>query len=416
MRTLLKNAAVFNGEENKILSPRNVLIEDAEILEVSPTGEPIQADNVIDIKGKTVMPGLIDAHIHIMLYHQASESLAYEAIRASILLKQVLYRGFTSIRDVGGDIWGIARAATDGMFEAPRIIYSGKVLSQTGGHGDMRPARDVSPQYASPGYSDCNQSVIVDGVEAIRKAARENFVKGASFVKIMASGGCTSPHDTIFSGQFSIEEIRAAVEIAETYNTYTAAHAYMPYSIRRCVENGVKTIEHGNFLDKETASLMADKNAFLVPTLVTYNLAYEDVLAGTNVTFFVGKDIIKAFCDKGPEAIVTARASGTKVGFGTDIVKCDGIYDTTSAFSRESDEFVLRSKVESPFETLHSATVVNAEILGMKGKLGVVKPGAIADILVIDGNPLEDIKLMTGQGRHINAILKDGKFVKNDLI
>ena len=415
MRTLLKNAAVFNGEENKIHSGKNILIENANILQITDCNESVQADHEIDIKGKTVMPGLIDAHIHIMLYHQSDQSLAYEAIRASILLQQTLNRGFTSIRDVGGDIWGIARAARDGMFEAPRIFYSGKVLSQTGGHGDMRPAKDVNPQYASPAYSNCNQSIIVDGVESIRKAARENFVKGASFVKMMASGGCTSPHDTIFSSQFSIEEIKVAVEIAQTYNTYAAAHAYMPYSIKRCVENGVRTIEHGNFLDQETAALMAAKNAFLTPTLITYNLAYEDVLAGKNFTFYVSADVIKSLCDKGLEAIAHARQAGVKIGFGTDIVKVDGIYDTTSAFSRQSDEFLLRSKIESPFETLHSATAANAEILNMKDKLGVIKSGALADLLVIAGNPLKDIKLLTGQGKFIKAIIKDGKFVKNEL-
>lgn len=415
MKTLLKNGSIFNGEENKVHDNKNILIEDTNILKITDCQENIQSDYTFDLKGKTVMPGLIDAHIHIMLYHQSNQSLAYEAIRASILLKQSLNRGFTTIRDVGGDIWGIARAACEAMFESPRIFYSGKVLSQTGGHGDMRPARDISPQYASPTYSNCNQSIIVDGIEDIRKAARENFVKGASFVKIMASGGCTSPHDTIFSNQFSIEEIKASVEIAQTYNTYTAAHAYMPYSIKRCVENGVRTIEHGNFLDKETAKLMADKNAFIVPTLITYNIAYEDVMAGNNFTFFVSKDVIKSLCNKGFEAIINAREAGAKIGFGTDIVKSDGIYDTSSAFSRQSEEFLLRSKIESPFETLHSATAVNAEILNMKDKLGVIKPGALADLLIIDGNPLKDITLLTEQGKHLKAILKDGKFVKNEL-
>ncbi len=415
MKTLLTNAAIFDGEHNALYPGKSVLIENQRIAQITDSHAAGQADRTVDLHGHTLMPGLIDAHIHIMLYHQADQSLAFEALRAAILLKQTLQRGFTTIRDVGGDTWGIVRAANAGMFTAPRVFFAGRVLSQTGGHGDMRPATDTGSQYLPPTYANCNQTVIVDGVEAIRKAARENFVKGASFVKIMASGGCTSPHDTIYSDQFSIEEIRAAVEIAQTYHRYTAAHAYMPQSIKRCVENGVRTIEHGNFLDQETAELMARQGAFLVPTLITYTLAHEDVLRGTNHTFFVSGDVIKSLCDKGLEAIRQARQAKVKVGFGTDIVTVDGVYDTTSAFSRQSDEFVVRAQVEAPFATLHSATAVNAEILNMQDQLGVVKAGALADLLVVDGNPLDDISLLTGQGAHIKAIIKDGLFVKDEL-
>ncbi|MCX7003496.1 MAG: amidohydrolase family protein [bacterium] len=415
MTTALTNAAIFNGVDNALYPGKSVLIENERIAQITDSHAACQADRIIDLHGQTVMPGLIDAHIHIMLYHQADQSLAFEAIRASILLKQILQRGFTTIRDVGGDIWGIVRAANAGMFTAPRVLYAGRVLSQTGGHGDMRPARDTGLQYLPPTYANCNQTVIVDGVEAIRKAARENFVKGASFVKIMASGGCTSPHDTIFNDQFSIEEIRAAVEIAQTYHSYTAAHAYLPQSIKRCIENGVRTIEHGNFLDQETAALMARQGAFLVPTLITYTLACEDVARGTNHTFFVSGDVIKSLRDKGLAAITQARQAKVKIGFGTDIVNADGVYDTTSAFSRQSDEFLVRAQVEAPFDTLHSATAVNAEILNMQDQIGVVKPGALADLLVVDGNPLDDISLLTGQGAHIKAIIKNGVFVKDEL-
>ena len=413
---LIKNANIFNGIDNKIYENQNILIENNIISKVSEDCTGIIAGNIIDIQGKTVIPGLIDAHIHIMLYEHTCNSLAYEAIRATILLKQTLDRGFTTIRDVGGDVWSIVKAMNEGMFDGPRVFYSGKVLSQTGGHGDMRSPNDASPLYSTKTFSNSNQSVIVDGVESIRRAARENFVKGASFVKIMASGGCTSPHDTIYSNQFTTEEIQAAVEVGQSYNTYTAAHTYMPYSIKRCIENGIRTIEHGNFLDNETAKLMADKNAFLVPTLITYNLAYEDFLAGKNDTFFVSGDVIKSLCDKGLSAISKARKAGVKVGFGTDIVKANAVYDLTSAFSRQSDEFVIRSKVETPFDTLHSATAVNAEILNMKDKLGVIKSGAFADLLVIDGNPLDDIKLLTEQGKHIKLIIKNGLCVKNELV
>ena len=415
MKLLLKNATVFNGEDNQLYYDRQILIEDNIIVAIAGSEEIFTADRELNLCGKVVMPGLIDAHIHVMLYQQANNSLAYEAIRASVLLKQVLQRGFTTVRDVGGDVWGIARALRDGLVEGPRIVYSGKVLSQTGGHGDMQPARDANPLSVVSGYSNCNQSIIVDSVAAIRKASRENFVKGASFVKIMASGGCASPHDTVFSNQFTAEEIRAACEIADSYQTYVAAHAYMPYSIKRCLENGVRTIEHGNFLDIATAQLMAAKQAFLVPTLITYNLAYEDVLAGENEIFMVSDEVIKSLCDMGLEAIINARNAGVKIGFGTDIVKPAKIYDNSAAFSRQSEEFILRSKIETPFDTIHSATAVNAEILNMKDKIGVVKQGAIADILVVEGNPLADIRLLTEQGKHIKAIIQGGKLVKNEL-
>lgn len=415
MKILIKNANIFNGEDNKIYNNQDILIEDNRISKISNNIEENSADKIIDATGKTVMPGMIDAHIHIMLYQQADKPITYEAVRASVLLKQVLSRGFTTIRDVGGEVSGIARALNEGIIDGPRMYYSGKVLSQTGGHGDMRQPRDINTLYYAPDYSDCSGSIIADGVDAVRRAARVNFTKGASFVKIMASGGCKSPLDSIYCDQFSMDELRAAVEVAESYHTYAAAHAYTPGSITRCIESGVRSIEHGNFLDKATANLMAEKKAYLVPTLIAYNLPYNEPMENKFLVPYAGAETISKLCKKGLEAIINAREAGVKIGFGTDIVKEDSVFDKNTSFSEQCNEFLLRSEIETPYETLHSATAVNAEILNMKNELGVIKEGAIADLLVIDGNPLEDITLVTEQGKNFSAIIQNGNIIKNDL-
>jgi imidazolonepropionase-like amidohydrolase len=363
---------------------------------------------VHDLGGRTLMPGLCDAHVHVTAVMSDLAKLdilspAYVTARAIKVLEGMLRRGFTTVRDAAGADPGLAQAVLEGAALGPRILCSGRALSQTGGHGDVR-----SP--GEPGGNTCPPPVwalsrICDGDAEVRRAARDELRRGASQIKIMVSGGVASPSDRVANNQFSADEIRAIVEEAESADTYVMAHAYTARSIRRALECGVRSIEHGNLIDAETLDLLVAKGAFLVPTMAIYELirrkgAEEGIPQ-------LALDKLGDLREKSLEALGMAIGKGAKVAYGTDLF---GPF-----FDQQSLEFTLREKVCSPAQMIRSATTVCADLFNMSGRIGVVAPGAIADLLVVDGDPLRDIGLLQEEGRHMSAIMKEGKFVVNRL-
>jgi imidazolonepropionase-like amidohydrolase len=387
----------------------HVLVEEERIREVSDRPLTAPEAQVIDLKGKTLMPGLIDAHAHLIattlnLGQLALEPVTLTTARARLIAEGMLQRGFTTIRDASGADWGLAAAIAYGLIDGPRLFYAGRALSQTGGHGDFRP-RTWEADHCACCMAGAQFAVIADGVPAVQQAAREELRRGATQIKIMASGGVASPTDPVWNLQYSEDEIRAIVWEARAWRTYVMAHAYTPEAIVRCVRNGVRSIEHGNLLDRETAALMAREHAFLVPTLVTYEALHREGKQWGLPQVSIDK--IKDVREAGLQSLEYARAAGVKMGFGTDLLGETHHY--------QSLEFSIRAQVLSPFEVLQSATTVNAELLQRPGELGVLTPGALADMLVVDGNPLNDLSLLQEQGKHLLLIMKGGKLFKNAL-
>jgi len=386
--------------------PASVRVEDDRVIEVSDGDLRTSADvRHVDLRDRVLMPGLIDAHVHAVITTMnlgalASRPVTLVAQEARRILEGMLARGFTSVRDAGGADWGLAQAVERGLIAGPRVFHSGRVLSQTGGHGDLRSRGDESELCACRVHTS-GFSHVADGVPAVRKAAREELRRGATQVKIMASGGVASPTDPIWNVQYSEEEMRAIVEEAQGWRTYAMAHAYTPEAIRRAVECGVRTIEHGNLIDAATARLCAERGAFLVPTLVTY-FAIDEL--GRNLGFpEVSQRKVRDVLDRGLASLEIAREAGLPMGFGTDLLG--------ETHDHQSRELSLRAEVEPAADVLRSATVVNARILGREGELGEVVPGALADLLVVDGDPLADLSVLQEQGRHLALVMRGGEAV-----
>lgn len=406
---LLRNATVLDCDEGRLLPGMSVLVEGDRIMEVS--GGEVRATDaqVIDIAGRTVMPGLIDAHVHAVittmnLAAMTNRPASLVAIEAMRILERMLRRGFTTVRDAGGADYGLAQAVEKGLIDGPRIFYAGRTLSQTGGHGDFTPKTD-GPMLCACHIRSSGFSHVADGVSAVRRAAREELRRGAHHVKIMASGGVASPSDPIWNLQYSREEMSAIVEEARSWRTYAMAHAYTPEAISRAISAGVRTIEHGNLIDAETAAQMHAAGAYLVPTLVTYYAIDEmgRALGFPEKSLAKVKDVL----DAGLASLEIAKAAGVPIGFGTDLLG--------ETHEEQSRELLIRSEVLSAAEILRSATIVNAEILRQSGELGVVAPGARADLLVVDGDPLADLACLTDQGAHIPLVMKDGRIIENRL-
>ncbi|MBW1687183.1 MAG: amidohydrolase family protein [Deltaproteobacteria bacterium] len=406
---LFRNANLLDTQAGRTLPGHSVLVEDERIVELRE-GEIRAPDaQAIDVGGRTLMPGLIDAHVHaaittMNLAAMAQRPLTLVAIEAAKILEGMLRRGFTSVRDAGGADRGMAQAVERGLIAAPRLFYSGRALSQTGGHGDFGPLEDA-PALCACAIRSSGLSHVADGVSAVRKAAREELRRGAHQIKIMASGGVASPSDPIWNLQYSGEEMRAIVEEAQSWRTYALAHAYTPEAISRAVEAGVRSIEHGNLLDTATAARMHEAGAYLVPTLVTYFAIDELGRALGCPAASVAK--VKDVLDAGLASLETAKAAGVPMGFGTDLLG--------ETHEQQSREFSIRAQVLSQAEILRSATVVNAEILNRSGELGVISPGALADLLVVDGDPLENLSLLEKQGKHLPVIMKGGQLFVNRL-
>lgn len=402
MRLKLTNARVWDGLADDYAAEGDVLCVNGRIEEIGKVSAV--ADRTVDLRGRALTPGLIDCHFHayacdVDLQRVDHLPKAYLAHHAAKLMGDALDRGFTTVRDAGGGDWGLWRAIEDGIMRGPRLFYAGRALSQTGGHGDGRAAH-IEP--CGCGWIG-GLSKVVDGVDAVRAAAREELRKGAHQLKIFTSGGVSSPTDPIWMKQYSAAEIRAIVEEAATRRTYVMSHAYTPDGISHAIENGARTIEHGNLLDPPTARRMAELNAYLVPTLITYEALGKEA-AGLGMS---PEQVVKIadVASKGGEAVKNARKAGVKIGLGTDLL---GVMHRW-----QLHEFRLRGLVDKPVDVLRSATSVNAEIVQRPDELGCVKPGAMADLTVWDGDPLSDLSTIYEAGPAL--VVKGGKVERERL-
>lgn len=402
---LFKNAHVFDGTTPHRLEGHQVYVEDGAIREVSARPVRTPADDVVDVAGRTLMPGLIDLHVHVWAVELNISRVAqlpseYLALFAAGTLQRSLDRGFTTLRDAGGADAGYALAIEKGFIQAPRFFHSGRMMTQTGGHGDTRPALEPDHGRQCCPHPQDRFVTVVDGADAMRRAVREEFRRGARQVKLMVSGGVASPTDPLDMPQFTDDEIRAAVEEARTRGLYIFAHCHPDHAIRRASELGIRCIEHASFVTDETARLLAARGTYVVPTLaVVHALDAEGAKLG-----FPEASLRKLAGLYGAmlESLGRLRRAGVKMGYGTDLL---GPHQ-----ERQCVEFDLRAEVLPAYDILTSATSVAAEILMEEGRLGVVAPGAHADLLVVDGNPLEDVRVLGRNGTTLPVIMKAGRF------
>ena len=405
---VVTNAQLLDPASGECRPGASVRVEQDRIVEVVEDGAPLARPDeiaVIDAGGRTLMPGLIDAHVHAAittmdLVEMARRSPTRVGIETKAVLEGMLRRGFTTVRDAGGLDAGVQEALRAGLIRGPRVFRSGRVLSQTGGHGDIAPSGN-DPHINTCAITSSSFAHVADGADAVRRAAREELKGGADQIKVMAGGGIASPTDPIDMVQYTEEEIRAAVAEAAARRTYAFAHAYIPEAVIRAVTAGVRSIEHGNLIDQESARVMAAHRCYLVPTLVIYDQVAERGRALNFPAASLAK--LNDVLDAGFAAIEVARSAGVEIGFGTDLLG-----ETHDAQSRE---LTLRTKVQSAADVIRSATTVNAALLGRSGQLGVIAPGAYADLLLVDGDPLRDISLLGGQGDHLDLIVRAGEIV-----
>lgn len=408
---ILENARIFDGVSEECPEGMTVLVEDGTIREVSD--RPIKSTEAqrVDVAGKTLMPGLIDMHVHSYFSDLDPRVLndrdaPYRTAYAIKKLGHALDSGFTTVRDIGGGDYPLAAAIADGLIKAPRFFYAGKILSMTGGHVDYRTPNE---KHHTHGYCSCASmnwaGVIADGVDECIKAAREELRRGAHCIKIVASGGVMSPSDPIWMNQFREDEIRAIVQECVERRTYVSAHCLTSESTRRSVEFGVRCIEHAALIDAETASFVAERGAYVVPTLsVLFSLVESGLEMGLPPDRI---EDVRRIYEESIDALDLIRSAGVKVAFGTDLLA--GFY------TQQCREFELRREVFTPIEILRQATSVGAEILMQEGKLGCIEPDAHADLIVVDGDPLEDISVLAADGRNLDLIMRAGEVVKNRL-
>lgn len=411
MQTLFERANLFDGFADESADAMSVLVADGIIQEVSE--DQISAPNAmrIDCTGRTLMPGLIDLHIHaiaadVNLTQNESAGAAYRTAHAVRMLGHSLDCGFTTVRDVGGGDWSLWRACEDGLIRAPRFFYAGKFLSMTGGHGDMRPASHEGHRHEHQLCGCCAfdaAGVLADGVDECIKAAREQLRRGAHCIKIMGSGGVASPSDPIWMNQYREDEIRAIVGEATERRSYVTSHCHPAEGIRRAVSFGVRCIEHGTLMDAETAAYVVEHGAYVVPTLV---ILFSLIEHGERLGFpAVSMAKAREVSAMAMEGLDHSRTAGVKLGFGTDLLG--------DLYTLQCREFTLRREVFSNAEILRQATSGSAEILQRKGMLGCVTPGAHADLLLVDGDPLADIGLLSQNGERLDLIMRGGQIVKD---
>jgi len=389
----------------------SVVVEGGRISEVGYGKDPAASGHeaVIDCAGMTLMPGLTDAHVHIgavdvnILDQHRERPSNLVALMMARILEDTIQEGFTTVRDAGGTDWSFKAAVERGIVRGPRLLVSDKPLSQTGGHGDWRRATETQPPEIFCPTAGM-RSIVCDGADEVRRAAREQLRQGADQIKVMASGGAMSPADELAATQYTLDELRAAVEEAEAAGTYVMAHAYNDGSVRNCLRSGVRSIEHGNLIDGETAALIASSGAYLVPTLVTYEALSEEGDA-----YGVPENVIRKIDEAralGIRALRYAYEAGVKIASGSDLLG--------PLQNRKARELEIKTEVMTPMESLVSATRTNAELFGLENEIGTVEVGKLADLLVVDGNPLEDIAILQDK-TNLKLIMKAGEAVKNEL-
>ena len=415
---LFQNVRIFDGRSPTLSPPFNVLVRGNVIERISAGAIPADAGiQVIAGDGRVLMPGLIDAHWHAFMAATpqpllATADPAYLHLLAARQAEATLMRGFTTVRDLGGPVFGLKRAIDEGVMPGPRIYPSGAFISQTSGHGDFRFSFELPRLPGGPlSHSEVEGvAAIADSPDEVRLRAREQLRLGASQIKLMAGGGVASPHNPIESTQFTEAEIRAAVEAAENWGTYVTVHAYTPRAIRQAIAAGVKVIEHGHLIDEPTAKLLADRGIWwsLQPFLDDEDASplVDPVSRAKAQAVFAGTD----------HAYKLARTYRVKTAFGTD-----ALFDARVA-GRQGAQLAKLVRWYTPAEALRMATGDNGELLRLSGlinpypgRLGVVEEGALADLLLVDGNPLENLKLIEDPGKNVLIIMKDGRIYKNAL-
>jgi imidazolonepropionase-like amidohydrolase len=417
--TVFQNVRIFDGKSVTLSGPSHVLVRGNKIEAISTQPIPVdrRADTrIIDGGGRILMPGLIDAHWHAMLIRvtpaQSFGDVGYVNLVAAAEATDTLMRGFTTVRDVGGPVFGLKAAIDEGIVNGPRIYPSGAVITVTSGHGDFRQLTDL-PRTIGGMLTRMEQvggAMVADSPDEVRVRVREQLMQGASQVKLTAGGGVSSPFSPIDVSTFTEAELRAAVEAAENWGTYVAAHAFTPAAIQRSIAAGVKCIEHGMLMDEATAKLMAEKGIWL-----SMQPLPEDLKLG----FPVGS-VQRAKAEEVWPGIARtyelAKKYKIKTAWGTDVL-------FSAALARQQGAILASlSRWYTPAEALVIATSTNAELLALSGKrspypgkLGVVEQGAYADLLLVDGNPLENIDLIADPGKNFLVIMKDGKVHKNTL-
>jgi imidazolonepropionase-like amidohydrolase len=409
--TVFTNTQIFDGTTNALIAGKSVFVEGDKITEVSDRPANPGDGEVIDCNGRTLMPGLIDAHIHayaqsVNFYDNVSSPESLAACWASHMLGRMLDRGFTAVRDTGGADYGLFLGLERGWIRGPRLYYCGKAISQTGGHGDFRNPHHCDNHLLACGCGSVNViAVVVDGVDAIRKVVRENLFRGANFIKFAGSGGVSSTGDALESIQFSDEEVLTIVDEVERHGAYCTAHIHPDKALKRAIKLGVHCIEHGTLIEADTARMAADAGTFIVPTMaVIWALSVEGEKLGYPPQSLKKLELVK---NEAVARLQHMKDAGVMVGYGTDLL------GTTERFQLE--EFTLRSPIYSNFDLLCQATSNNAQIIGAKGKLGVIAADAYADLLVVDGNPLADIGVLTKDGSTLDLIMSRGDIVKNTI-
>jgi imidazolonepropionase-like amidohydrolase len=412
---LFTNVRIFDGTHARLSGPSNVLVQGNTIRRISTGAIEAVGARVIDGRGRTLMPGLIDAHWHSMFAGIPIQALTtadtgYMNIVAGAESRKTLMRGFTTVRDVGGAVWGLKAAVDSGHVEGPRIFPSGAMISVTSGHGDFRQASDLPRTLGAPGsHSDVNgDSAIADSPDELRMRVREQLMRGASQIKLTAGGGVSSPHSPLDVVTFTEPEVRAAVEAASDWGTYVAVHAYTPEAIQRAIRAGVKCIEHGSLMDDATARRIRDTGTWLSTQPLPEELANafprgseqwlkaQEVFAGTDQTYRL------------------AIKYKLKTAFGTDVL-------FSSALAGQQNRILASlTRWYTPAETLIMATGTNGQLLALSGKrspyagrIGVVEEGALADLLLVNGDPLQDISVITNPDANFNLIMKDGRIFKD---
>ena len=387
-----------------------VVVEDDRIKDVLPGGKvgPLPGPvTTLDCKGATLMPGLTDAHVHICAVTENITDQhryyppSYIAARAMRRAEECLLQGFTTVRDAGGADYGFRLALEEGHFPGPRLLVSGHYISQTGGHGDKRRRAEWTPPI------DCCIGMIgsiADGEAEVRKAVREQLRRDVDQIKIMASGGAMSPADELDTTQFTVAEMRAAVEEAQAVGTYVLSHAYSDSAVRNAVAAGVRSIEHGNLIRETAAKAIKDAGAFLVPTMVTYEAIYRE-----GKRYGIGEHQVQKIDlarQQSVQGLTYAYRAGCKIGSGSDLLG--------DMMTQRAVEFELKGQVMTPMEVLLSATRVNAELFRMQDRIGTVEPGKYADLLVVAGNPLENLRVFQVQD-NLRLIMKGGRVHKRTL-
>ena len=407
MTLTIANGTLLDTERMEIVGERHITIEGDRIVDVDASPPRVRADRVIDARGRFVLPGFVDAHVHHVITTMnfpllLRQSPVERALAMGRLAEATVKRGFTTVRDTGGDTPGLVRAIEAGLCDGPRIVRSGRAISQTGGHGDVSP--DAPPTCACEIQSN-EFSHVADGPDAVRHAVRTELRAGSDFIKIMTSGGVASPSDPFDCTQYTAEEIRAATLETDHRHTYTTSHAYQPEAIRLAIDNGVRCIEHGNLVDETTAARMAELGVTMVPTLVTYK-AMADIgakvgLPERNVSKNAG--VFEAGC----RSIEVARRAGVELGLGTDLLG--------EAQPWQNQELAIRSELEPTVDVLRSMYQANPRLCRLEGEVGVLTPGAFADVLVSEVDPLANLAGLADPQKSLDLVVSAGRVVLDRL-